>query len=337
MKKQFTPVFGLLAAVALGTMSCSDKNENPLPEETKLPAPSVAGFAKLRADVLADLTITKAFKVEDGITFTTGKNTKVSISPNCLMRANGDPATGDVELSFVEIYDQSDMVLANKPLMGRNAEGKLQPLVTAGQFFLEVKQGGEVLKPGCGYQVVIPASLTGAVDSDMILWEGSIDNNGDLTWDSLSTDQERGFLEVGKAEGENGVYDAYYSWRNQFGWTNLDRFYHYQGEKTPIRVYAPETYKDPRIVSIYLSFEGEPNLLSQVYYDNASKAFTTGGSYEIPTGKNTHVILVTESDGKFAYAIKTVNVKADQEVTFEHKDLATISNEDLAAKIKALK
>jgi len=345
MKTKITSTFGMLATVAaitVGSMSCSDKKDTPAPEETKLPAPSAAEFAKLRANVLDGLTVSKNFKAEDGIRFTTDKGTNVEISPNCLRKPNGDPATGEVKLSFIEIYDQSDMVLANKPLMGRNADGKLEPLVTAGQFFIEVKQGSETLAPGCGYRVIIPASLTGGADNDMILWKGSIDDDGNLAWDEIEAGREEGVVEVGKMEtpdgqgGQDEVYDVYYSWVNtsQFGWINLDRFYHYQGEKTVLNVHVPDGYNSTN-TNVYIIVEDEPNMLTQLYSYPKGSPFSSGGF--VPVGKNVHVIFVSESNGEFVHAIKTVNIKADEAVTFEHKDLATISNEALVTKIKTLK
>ena len=115
---------------------------------------------------------------------------------NCLS-LNQEPVNGEVELTYIELFDKKDMVTTNKPLMGRMENGDKAALVTGGEFFIEVKKDGEPVDPvqGCPIRLQVSSMHTGGPDQDMILWEGIIDENGDLTWDTL--DNANGIIKMG--------------------------------------------------------------------------------------------------------------------------------------------
>lgn len=43
---------------------------------------------------------------------------------------------------------------------------------------MEASQNGVALATNCELQLIIPANLTGGTDTNMILWNGLIDDNG---------------------------------------------------------------------------------------------------------------------------------------------------------------
>src|SRR5690606_7232589 len=145
MKKTLTSkLFAISCSVAVLASSC--KNDGT---ELGLAPASSANFKAMREKALKDLTQTKTFKAEDGLTFTSDKGAKVTISSNCLLDEDNNSVTGDVTLSFIEIYDRGNMVATNKPVMGKDGDGNLLPLVTGGEYNIEIKQDGKELKPGC--------------------------------------------------------------------------------------------------------------------------------------------------------------------------------------------
>jgi hypothetical protein len=315
----------LLALLACATITFSScKNET---ESVSLIAnPSAVSFADLRKNALADITLTKAFKAEDGITFETDKGTEVRISPNCLRDNNGNVVTGDVNLSFVEMYDRGNMTATNKPLMGKNSVGDLLPLVTGGQFNIEVTKGNQKLRSGCPFFVDIPAALTGGIDQDMKLWRGNIDEDGELTWDEVKRDAAGQGKEAGiNANTESATYQV---WASEFGWTNVDRFYNDSRPKTQIKVTVPAQYNMSN-AAVYLSYEGERNVLARLdTYDSVEKFFSEHYGY-IPVGLNLHVIFTSESDGSLVYAIKKATIVADGVINFSESDLDITSKSNL--------
>lgn len=322
-------LFALLACATLSFTSCKNETETV----SLIANPSAAGFQDIRKNALADITHTKSFKAEEGITFETDKGTTVQILANCLRDNSNNNVTGDVTLSFVEMYDRGNMTATNKPLMGRNGTGDLMPLVTGGQFNIEVTKGNQKLNAGCQFYVNIPAALTGGIDEDMKLWRGNIDEEGELTWDEVKRDAGG----QGKEAGINVNTQAatYHVWASEFGWTNVDRFYNDSRPKTQIKVTVPTQYNMTNS-AVYLSYEGERNVLARLdTYDSVEKFFSEHYGY-IPVGLNVHVIFTSESNGSLVYAIKKVTIANDQIINISEDDLDITSKNNLVNMINNL-
>jgi len=319
----------IVAAMAL-TMSCKDDNNVP---DVGLAAPNAAGFQNLRKEALADLVQNATFKAEEAIAFTSEKGAKVFIGANCLRDESNNAVTGDVSLSFVEIYDRGNMVATNKPLMGKDPDDNLLPLVTGGEYKIEIRQGDKNLHSVCGVNVTIPADLTGGLDNAMILWKGQIDEDGNLAWEEALQG------EIGKGRddggGDGGEFASYNIWDSQFGWTNVDRFWSDSRPKTQIKVTVPDGY-DHKNAGVYLSYQGESNLLAQLDVYNAEGRFFTEHYGFVPIGMTLHVVFTSESNGQIVHAIKQATIAKDAVISIAPGDLSTIAKADLVKKINAL-
>lgn len=323
MKKTFTTkLFAILCCTALFTFSC--KNDGT---DLRLAPASSAKFKELRAQALNDLVQTATFKAEDGIDFTSSKGAKVLINGGCLQDLDNNPITGDVTLSFVEIYDRGNMVATNKPVMGKDNDGNLLPLVTGGEYNIEIKQGNNVLQSGCFFNVTIPASNTGELDTDMILWKGTIDDDGNLVWE-----------DAGERQGNvnpDETATSYSIWEGDFGWTNVDRFYNDPRPKTQIKVSVPEGYNNENS-GVFLAYEGEPNVLAQLDTYNTTEHYFSEHYGFVPVGMTLHVIFVSESNGHVVYAIKQATIAADSTIAIQDSDLNTTTKNNLINMINAL-
>jgi len=235
-------------------------------------------------------------------------------------------------MSFVEIYDRGNMVATNKPVMGKDADGNKLPLVTGGQYKIEIKQGDKNLRPGCGFFTVsIPGDLTGGLDNAMSLWKGQIDDDGNLAWEE-EKQAEFGIVRENPA-GE--FAPSYMIWEGLFGWTNVDRFYSDPREKTQIKVTVPDGY-DHKNASVHLSYQGEPNLLAQLdVYNTQGKFFSEHYGF-VPVGMTLHVIFTSESNGQLVHAIKQATIAKDAVISIAPGDLSTIAKADLVKKINEL-
>jgi len=327
MKKLSTIKLFVLAGLILGAVSCSKNNGEDV---SRFAQPNATSFKDIRAKALQDLVQTETFKAEDGIDFTSTKGVKLRIWGNCLEDQAGNTVSGDVTLSFVEIYDRGNMVATNKPLMGINDEGKKEPLVTGGQFNIEVKQGNETLSSGCYFTLEVPATNTGGLDLGMTLWKGKIDANGDLAWeeDLGKEGQERPL----NPNEENTSYDIF---GQEFGWANVDRFMSYSGPKTQIKVTVPNGYNHTN-AGVFLAYEDSPYTLAQLdTYDTEGKFFTEHYGF-VPVGLTVHVIFTSESNGQIIYAIKQVTVAAGSTVAISENDLNTTTKNNLVSLINAL-
>ncbi len=317
---------------ALFFISCSDDEgvltphpEDPVPG---MVPPSATVFKKLQLEALEKMTQRKSFKAEDGIVFTSKAGVVLMIDPLNLYDANDEKVTGDVELEFIEFYDRASMVLANRPLMGVNESGGLEPLVTGGQFFINVTQYGVGLKTNY-FSMTVPAANSGGLDVDMIMWKGRFNDDGNINWDEFDPGAEEGGVYPNAETNEYQVY------LKDFGWSNIDRFLLGEGERTPLIVRVPDGY-DNKNSSVYVTFRGETDVLAFLdKYDVATKSFTEHYGWG-PVGYDMYVIFVSESQGKLIYAIQEVKLEKNIIITIAMDELKMASEEELAAKIKSL-
>lgn len=310
MKRSSILKLFVFTGLLFAAFSCTKNNED---NEPRLALPNAGNFRNLRAKALKNLEQIKTFKAEEGIVFTSVKGTRLQISGGCLQDQSGNPVTGDVTLSFVEIYDRADMALTNKPTMGRDANGNKLPMVTGGEFNIEVKQADKILKSGCPFSLNVPASNTGGLDNEMVLWNGAIDDNGNLVWNEADP--------KGRDRANPDEKTASYNvLAGSFGWTNVDRFYSDPRPKTQIKVAVPEGY-DNSNAGVYLAYEDQPGMLAQLdTYNSAEKYFSEHYGF-VPVGLNVHVIFISESDGDVALAIKPVTITSNATVTIASSDI----------------
>lgn len=325
MKTQF-----LLSKCTVGVLiatlfAASCKNDTELIDLKS--APTAAEFNALRESALEDLRQRKTFIIEEGLEFTSAKGAIISIYPECIQTQAGATASGEANFTFIEIYDRGTMSLTNKPVMGKDNSGNLLPLITGGQYNIQITQGDKVLKPGCPFNVQIPTANTGGADSEMILWTGTIDEEGNLTWD-----ENRGQKD-GLGLNEAGTHYNFFD--NQFGWTNVDRFYNDNRPKTKIMVIPPTGYNNTNS-GIYLSYEGEPNLLAQLDVFNSVDNYFSEHYGFIPIGMNVHVIFISENNGAATYAIKKVKIAANESITIANNELKIASKAQLVSLINEL-
>lgn len=323
MKKTYFKT--ILALIATVTILAACESEDG-PKELIKP-PTKAEFAALRAKALENITQTTTFKAEDGLTFESKHGAKLVLSPNCLMDEEGNPVTGNVDMTYIEIYDKGNMALTNKPVVAFDpASGHPVPLITGGQYFIEMKQGNKKLTSICLYSITIPGSLTGGVDEEMVLWNGIIDEEtGNLVYEEAV--EEQGGLKIEMAN--------YSIFRDRFDWTNIDKFWNFTGPKTQIKVTVPEGYNGDN-AALYVVFDDEPNALAQLdVYDKTEKYFTEHYGF-LPVGKKVHLVFVSESNGAVAYVVKPVTIEANQTITISADELKVGTLDSVAALIKGL-
>ena len=327
-----------MAAITMTSCSKGEKDET---YEQGIPftAATPQAFAGLKADALADLTQEFQFDASGMGVFTTESGTQISINGACLSK-NGNAVTGQVAVEIIELYDRGNMLLTNKTTMGRMMDGKKAVMISGGEFFVNATQEGEQLTLGCNMQVVIPVDLTGGADNLMSLWKGTVgedcDTNipcDDIIWDEIR-DEEGNMpgIEIGKGIAQG---DAYYTFFQEFGWTNVDRFASDPRPKTGLLVDVPEGFNDENS-AVYISYDGEPNALAFLdKYDEDQELFTEHYG-QIPIGLEAHVIFVSEDNGNWLYAIKAVTIVADGTISFVLSETATASDEQLKALINNL-
>lgn len=253
---------------------------------------------------------TATFDAATTFTFTSAQGTQITIDGSCL-RKNGNPVTGNVQLEFAEIFDRGQMAMTNKPTIGINASGEEEVLESGGEFLIKVLQDGVELTTTCSYNLETPTSNTNGTQTGMQGFNGTIDANKNITW-TVATNYEV-FSLVNP--------DRYASLMQGFGWFNYDRFTTDTRPKTTITALVPTEYANAH--RIMLATKSIPNSLGGLL-----------GKY--PVGLECHVIFITEDNGNFRYAIKSITLVNNQQVTFSISETTLATAAQFKAAINAL-
>lgn len=318
-------LFIMLFATAMTFTSC-DSNDASSSGNI---IPTSAAFSSVRQNALDNITQTFEMDASNGTTtLTSAKGVEIDINANCIT-LNGSPVTGTIDIEYVEIFEGGEMLVTNKTTMGKLPNGDMALLITGGAFYINATQNGQQIDLGCSMSLRIPADLT-AADPDMVLWDGTIDAEGDLIWDQQDATNDGGVFLEGGASGS-----TYYAFFNSFGWTNVDRFYSFSGPKTQILAAVPAGYNYQNS-AIYLHYDGEGNALAKLdSYDAVTGLFSEHYG-QIPVGLACHIIFATEDNGQWRYAIKSVTISENAVYTFTLFETVIGTEAQLIAAINAL-
>lgn len=323
-------IFGTLFMAAILFTSCETSNDND--NSFPIDVATAEEFKGLQDQALEDLTQNFQINAEDGwVTLTSENGVNIGINAGCLTQ-DGNAVTGEIDLEFVELFDKGNMLLTNKPTMGILPNGDKALLISGGEFFIEATQNGEILETGCDIQLVIPSALTGGTDNDMILWNGIIDDEGNLAWDEDKRDGTGGPQDGGGVFAEG---NQYYAFVHDFGWSNVDRFYNDPRPKTTLLVDAPEGY-DNTNCALYLSYDGEDTGLANLDTYNTDTELFSEHYGQIPVGLECHVIFVTEENNNWKYAIKSITIVEDGTITITEDETSVVTESQLMSLINDL-
>lgn len=250
--------------------------------------------------------------------------TTVTIYGGMLLDASNNPVTGNVDVELVEIYDRASMVLLNKPTMGILGNGDKSALISKGEYYLKVSQNGIALNANNAVIVHVPTANIVGQNLGMSLFDGTFDN-GNLAWEVVQDS-----VDIVQDSAQGG--SSYVILENQWGWTNVDRFYSDPRPKTVLKAKLPTGY-DNTNCEVYLAYDGEPGILASL------DTYTTDGFFSehyglIPIGLEVHFIAVTMIDNQLHYAIQAATI-TDGHIEYINT-FTPISQSDLAALINAL-
>jgi hypothetical protein len=246
---------------------------------------------------------------------------------------NGNPVTGAIDITFIELFDKGNMLITNKPTMGVMPDGKKSLLKSGGEFFIKAAQGGVDLVSTGVIQLQVPVNLTGTMDTGMLFWAGDTKDPENLAWVNPRNAAGAG----GQKDGNVGFGQTSYNVSfGNFGWTNVDKFYSDPRPRTTILAAVPLGY-DNTNCAIYLSYDGEgQNALAKLDTYNPITLQFSEHYGQIPVGLACHVIFATEDNGNWRYAIKAVTVAPGDVYTFTLGETIIGTEAQLVAAINAI-
>ncbi len=238
-----------------------------------------------------------------GGTITGAQGTEIVFQPNGFV-LNGNPVTGNIEIQLIEIYDRGSMLLQNKPTTGLRPNGDEETIISGGELFIQAKQGNDILRPAMPYHINSATDPHGNFSNLMQIFKAGDQVDDDDKWEEADEDQD-GHPDVAETgeRFENGQWVIYYSFdTSSFGWTNLDRWYAYNGPLTTLNVAVPDPY-DNTNCEVFVLYDGEPKALANLdRYDANTETFTEHFG-KLPVGIDIHILMTAVVDDVLHYSV----------------------------------
>lgn len=327
MKKQLINLALLGMIFLMGSCKKEDTEPTTPSPNTNVGTPDGVALANLFSSNVESLKQTFTVNAGIGGTIIGNKGTKFVIPPNSLVDAANNIVSGDVKVEIIEIFDKATMVLTNKPTMGIQADNSLAPLVSGGEFYLEITQNGQELLTNSAVIISVP---TEDPKQEMDLFVGIMDDQNDITWDPEPIDSTNIVI---MQDSSGGNWSNYYSFQFtdlNYNWINCDFFYNNSNPKTSIKAILPEGYTGDK-VNVFMIFSGI-NAITQMSYFNVASTYTPW--YEVPIGLEVHFIAVTAVDGQLHYAIQSATIVENH--VEQISSFTAITQEDLEILINNL-
>ena len=324
VKKISAPLFAILT-ICLLFISCAKDSSG---------TPTSTDFSNLKENALNSITENFHFNANSGyVSFTTAKGVIISFDSNDLT-LNGNPISGVIDLTFIEIFDNATMLATGMHTMGLMSDSNHAVMNSGGEFYINMTRNDQQLTMGSLINLEIPANLTddSGGNPEMTLWDF---NEEDTVW-VPQPENPAGVAGVFLGNGQIAeTGPTYFAYLNHFGWTNVDCFYSDPRPRTTILASVPAGYTDQNS-SVYLHYDGQKSVLALLDTYDASTALFSEHYGQIPIGLNCHIIFVTEDNGQWRYAIKAATITADAVYNFTNAETTVGTQAQMIAAIDAL-
>lgn len=284
-----------IMAIALGVVATSCKKEEVVPQPNPAVEPSTSVDQRFN-DFLESKEQIFSVDANTAMSIFGNEGTEIQLSGNNFTDASGNALTGNVDITLVEIYKKSDMVLTNKTTLGEQG-GALSQLISGGEFYIEVKQAGVPVTIPNPMQINTQVMVT--PDFNMNLFDGNVAANGDITW-SESIDSVT-------VVADSSQFDWNYSFPfgDSIGWINCDYFWNNPAPQTGVTVNTPSQCDDTN-TNVYVVFQND-NTAANLYHQTGNE-FGTGSYYTLPEGMSVYFVVVTDDGGQLQYAVQAATI-----------------------------
>lgn len=261
----------------------------------------------------------------------TDRGIRLGIYGSPFVDKNGNEVTGEITLELLEVYEKEDMLRYNKSTNAINHNQEAGLLISGGQLYVQGYQNGEeiAIKDNASLSLEMPISSSIENPYQMSLWDGNVDQNGNITWETSA-----GFGQVYPADSIDGT--SLYGNLPNFGWINCDYWYSDPREKTDVKVDFSmlQSTEFSRIsLKAYFAIADSKSLLGDFRAKEETK-FLFGSDY-IPIGQELHVIVIGISDDDtMFYYIESIVVEENHEVKVTSMQPSNI--DDIAELVKNL-
>ena len=257
-----------------------------------------------------------------GGTFTTPQGTVVSIPANLFVDLSGNPAAGEVDIEFKDIYKKSDMLLSNMPT---NFYGRA--LKSGGEFFIRAKSNNNLLQIASLKKIEInqPANDE-PIDTMMLPFLGVKDSANGVNWN-----RDNVGVNFSVEPSLSGYIFTLYNFSNPLDsgtWCNSDNPHYFSAyPSTALTLHGNDDVLAFN-TDVFLVFK---NINSMIHvYRGTENDFPY---LYAPEGLECTVVALGVKDGKIFSAFVPITIGSNQTVNFT---LSETTTDDFKAQLNLL-
>lgn len=293
--------------------------------KTETPPPAANGnFTTVDAFLAQNAPALQTYTIDatKGGSFTSPQGTKVIIPANAFINPANQPVSGNVTITFKDLYKKSDMLFADVStalIWGA-------PLKSAGEFFIKAVKDDMNLNLANGKFINIeqPAALTGGLDNINIMApfavQDSVTKRGGWTPDPMDS------VKYGADKYIFSMY-RFKSPLDSGSWCNSDNETYFKAYTQTLLTLKPTDKIDSFKTSVYLVFKNITSMV-HVYDDNTNFPY-----YYAPVGLQCTMVAIGVNKGNLYSAFVPFTISANQVVNFT---LSKTTAADFKAQLKAL-
>ena len=280
LKNSKTVIYAIgLIAISIFFNHCKDE-DNTKPDDAPLEK-AKKDFITANKPEVKKLTL--SLSATGGIdSLDLGKGYKLYAQPGTFL-INGNPATGNLDVSATIVDTKSDMVLGGVSCFGDSGKA----IQSSGMLKLVVSQGGTkaTIDPAKPLSIKVP--MKGSTQTDFKTFRGGSSTSDSSSW--VVDDKSR-------AIPQN---QSYLINSTTLNWINCDRFYN-SPNNVKFDVKLPTGYTNTNS-NVYVVFKNDHSIC-RLFGNQTSQSFDFGSYKGIPSGTLVKVVVIASQGAQLQYA-----------------------------------
>jgi hypothetical protein len=229
----------------------------------------------------------------------------LTIPGQSLFNSDGTIIDGEVEVSLLEMFTPGDIVACQLSTNTRNATGNIEPTLSEGLLFFDIRFNGQPVVIQGEIQVFIPEE-NNAQEQLFFNSPSCTDIECMVTWENT------GIAFPSEVEDANGVVTMGYSAiTSQIGWYHIGQFNPSQNERTIVYNVPPPGFNNTNS-NVFLSYDNDKIAVSLFEQYDANLGVFSEVYNEIPLETQGLLIFVSRQNG--AYVLDTSEISVTQNI-----------------------
>jgi hypothetical protein len=241
-----------------------------------------------------------------GGTFTGAKGTLFTFQSNSFATQSGNPVSGTVNVELKEMLSKKDMLLSN-----RTTTSYSYPLISGGEYYLNVTQNNQQLKLASGVSYTAQLPSTTVPLNGMQVFNGQLGSADNITWNVADS--------IGNWIAQQTSPYSYVLTTDSMHWVNCDQFGNSSATWTDISV-SITNIASMKNAKVYIYYDGMNSIFG---FWTSSNPFSTN---ECWLGQNVHIVAIgVDNSGNLYSSFTPLNVTANMNLNITLSQTTDVS------------